>query len=234
MKHSATARNRCHTPHLVTGVAICLAALTFGLAPPAMGESAPEPPLSPRMPLIDATTRAEADGYARVDRLVRRSAAVPDVFDPAVCADKATAEHLRSSLLEHSLWIETQQAAHLEMIESLPGRLAQVPTREPYREDLISLYAKASPERSRRVEAIYREEISAAEIRVAFLDQVIGGAVQPKPSGFVFAGEADAARYRQTIAALNQAFANQDRLIAEYYAWEIEQKAALRQFRSQL
>lgn len=234
MNSSATSRNWCHAARLVAVAATCSAVMSVGAGSSAAGESASEPPLSARMPLIDAATRAEADSYARIDRLVRRSAAVPDVFDPAVCADKATAAKLRSSLLEYSLWIQTQEAAHLETIESFPGRLAQVTTREPYREDFIGLYANTSQERHRRVQAIYREEISAAEMRVAFLDQVIGGAIQPSSSGFNFASEADAARYRQAIASLNQSFAAQDRLIAEYYAWEIEQKAALRPFRNQL
>jgi hypothetical protein len=194
----------------------------------------PEAPLSARTPLIDAAARAETDGYARLDEIVERSAALPDVFDPALYSSAAETSGIRNRLLAHMLWLQGREASHLLQVESLPRRLDKVPTSEPYRSEFVALYAESTPERYTRVKSIYRAEISTAERLLAFVDQVAAGQIRPTPTGFTFRDESAATKYRDTIALLNQSYREQDFRISEYHAWEIRQKAALREFRNQL
>lgn len=206
----------------------------LGLLAPVSAAPQSEAPLSARTPLIDAAARAETDGYARIDALVQRSAALPDVYDPASYAEAGGVDRIRGRLLEHVLWLQSREASHLEMIESLPQRLAKVPTGEPYGPEFVALYAESSSRRYALVQSIYQAEISAAEHLLAFVDGIEAGRIRPTPEGFTFQTESDAADYRQTIVALNQSYREQDLRIGEYHAWEIQQKAALRKFRDQL
>lgn len=195
---------------------------------------AQEPPLSPRAPLIDAAARAEVDGYGRLDQVMRRTSALPDVFDPDVYSMGASVVDLRGMILGYILWLQGAEASHLEMIETFPARLSGIPTREPYRQEFIEHYRATTPERYRRVQAYYQEELAAAENRVAFLELISAGGVRPRPDGFAFGSEADKAKYRELIAAMNSSFAEQDARIGAYYAWEIDQKSALKGFRDRL
>lgn len=217
-----------------TGVAVGLLLWLLGCLPLSAAGPDTEPPLSARAPLIDAAARAEVDGYARLDQVMTRAAEIPDVFDPSVYAAGTTPEDLRSQLLRHILWLQGHATAHLAMIESLPFRFAEVTTREPYRQAFIEHYRVSGPERYRMIQSIYQEEISAAEHRVAFVDWVAAGDIRPAEAGFTFSSEADAQHYRDMIAEINRSSGEQDRRIATYYAWEIEQKKALRRFRDQL
>ncbi len=193
-----------------------------------------EPPLSARSPLIDAVARAETDGYARLDEVVNRSSALPDVFDPLLHATAEDTSGLRNDLLAHRLWLQDREASHLRQIESLPRRLEEVPTSEPYRSEFVALYAESTPERYARVQSIYRAEISATEQLLAFVDQIMAGHVRPTPAGFTFQNDSAATEYGETVALLNQSFREQEIRISDYHAWEIRQKAGRREFRDQL
>jgi hypothetical protein len=216
------------------GVAAGLLLWLLGCLSLSAAASDTEPPLSARTPLIDAAARAEIDGYARLDQVMTRAADIPEVFDPGVYAAGTTPADLRSQLLRHILWLQGQASAHLAMIESLPFRFAEVTTREPYRQAFIEHYRASGPERYRMVQSIYQEEISVAEHRVAFVDWLAAGGIRPTEAGFTFSSEADAQHYRDVISEINRSSGEQDRRIATYYAWEIEQNKALRRFRDQL
>jgi hypothetical protein len=120
------------------------------------------------------------------------------------------------------------------MIESLPQRLAKVPTRVPYGPEFVALYAESSSQRYALVQSIYQAEISAAEHLLAFVERIEARRIRPRSTGFLFQTESDAADYRQSIATLNESYREQELRIAEYHAWEIQQKSALRKFRDQL
>ncbi len=200
----------------------------------AVADAQTEPPLSARSPLIDAVARAETDGYARLDEVVNRSAALPDVFDPLLYATAGETSGIRNDLLAHLLWLQDREASHLQQIESLPRRLEEVPTSEPYRSELLAVYAESTPERYARVQSIYQAEISTTEQLLAFVDQIAAGHIRPTPAGFNFRNESAANEYRKTVALLNLSFREQDIRISDYHGWEIRQKAGLREFRDQL
>ncbi len=192
------------------------------------------PELSPREPLIDAVARDEVDGYARLDQAMTRASALPDVFDPGVYASGATTTEVRGRILGYLLWLRGAESSHLERIESLPTRLDKIVTREPYRKELIDLYRASTPERRRRIETFYEGEIAAAERRVAFLDFLDRHGIRAEPAGFVFSGDAEIEEYRDMVTNMNDISVAQDRRVGAYYAWEIRQKALLRQFRDRL
>ena len=168
-----------------------------------------EPLLSRRAPLIDAAARAEVDGYRRLDQVFQRAEILPDVFDPEVYSLGATPVDLRGMLLNFVLWLQGAEASHLEMIESLPARLADVATDEPYRTELIERFRNTTPERYRWVQAFYQEELTAAETRLAVLELVASDGVRPSRDGFTFRSETDAESYRKLVASMNQSFAQQ-------------------------
>lgn len=192
------------------------------------------PPLSPRSPLIDAAIRAEADSYARIDEMARRSSMLPEVLDPEIYSAPGNTDDLRHRLLQHVLWLQTQEAAHLHMIESLPAHFASISTDEPYQRQFVRLYEDAGMERYRRVQDIYQSEIRIVEELITFVDLVANDVVKPSAGGFSFRSEKDAADYRNRIATLNRSYEEQDQRVADYYTWEIGQKAQWRAFRDQL
>lgn len=231
----------CAPPHNRSGLFRAVPFLTrwrlfpaLWLIAAAVANAQTEPPLSARNPLIDAVARAETDGYARLDEVVNRSGALPDVFDPLLHATAKDTSGIRNDLLTHLLWLQDREASHLRQIESLPRRLENVSTSEPYRSAFLALYAESTPERYARVQSIYRAEISATEQLLAFVDQIMAGHIRPTPTGFTFRNDSAATEYRETIALLNQSFREQDIRISDYHAWEIRQKADLRAFRDQL
>ncbi len=195
---------------------------------------AQEPPLSPREPLIDALARAEVDSYARIDEAMERRLALPDVYDPGLYAAGATAREFRASLLGHLLWLRGAESSHLERIESLPARLAEIDTHEQYQEELVDLYETSTPERYRRIADFYSGEVAAVDQRLAFLDFLEQQGVSADPAGFVFSHDADVTDYGERVARANEIESAQDLRVSEYYAWEIEQKSFLRQFRDRL
>jgi hypothetical protein len=193
-----------------------------------------EPALSTRQPLIDALAREEVDSYDRLDDAMARAAALPHVFDPAIYAAETTTAEIRGQIQGYLLWLHSAESSHLEKIESLPARLARIGTREPYRSELIDTYRDSTAERYRRISRFYQGEIAAAKLRLAFLDFLDQHDIRPQPDGFRFASEADIQEYHRLVDEMNDISAAQDLRVSEYYAWEIRQKALLRQFRDQL
>jgi hypothetical protein len=234
MTESAPSHNPLTSCRPVTSITRLQVFAVLCLLAAAAAAAQPEPPLSARTPLIDAVARAETDGYARLDEVVERSAALPDVFDPALYDAAGDTSEIRNRLLAHLLWLRGREASHLQQIESLPRQLEEVATDEPYHSAFVALYAESTPERYARVKSIYQAEISTTEHLLAFVEQIEAGHVRPTPAGFTFEDDSAAAEYRETVALLNQVYRAQDLRISEYYAWEIRQKAALREFRDQL
>jgi len=193
-----------------------------------------DPGLSPRQPLIDALAREEVDAYARLDDTMTRAAALPHVFDPATYTDGTTTSEIRGRIQGYLRWLHGAESSHLEKIESLPSRLAQIGTHEPYRAELVDLYRDSTTERYRRISEFYQGEITAAELRLAFLDFLDERNIRAEPNGFVFASQAEVEEYHGLVERMNDLASVQDLRRSEYYAWEIRQKALLRQFRDQL
>ena len=52
--------------------------------------------------------------------------------------------------------------------------------------------------------------------------------------GFTFVSSADVVTYTRHVAEVNQAFEAQDNRLDLYYAWELREKARLRQYRDRL
>lgn len=193
-----------------------------------------DPALSPRQPLIDALAREEVDAYDRLDETMTRAAALPHVFDPATYTAETTTSEIRGRLQGYLRWLHGAESSHLEKIETLPTRLARIDTHEPYRAELIDLYRDSTTERYRRISEFYQGEITAAELRLAFLDFLDQRGIRAEPDGFVFASQAEVEEYHGLVGRMNDLAAVQDLRVNEYYAWEIRQKALLRQFRDQL
>jgi hypothetical protein len=190
--------------------------------------------LSPRQPLIDAVAREEIDGYRRLDEVMARAAELPDVFDSGIYAAGATTTELRGRILGYLLWLQGAESSHLERIESLPGRLALIDTREPYRDEFIEVYRASTPERYRRIGDFYRGEIAAANQRLGFLDFLDSHRIRTEAGGFVFSNGDEVGVYRDLVSQMNATSATQDLAVSDYYAWEIRQKSSLRHFRDQL
>lgn len=226
-QHGDTAGTAAPVSALIAG-ALILCLLLPGIS---LGQ---DPALSPRQPLIDALTREEIDSYDRLDDVMTRAAALPHVFDPAVYAAGNTTTEIRGLIQGYLVWLHSAESSHLEKIESLPARLARIDTREPYRTELIDVYRDSTAERHRRISQFYQGEITAAEVRLAFLGFLDQHNIRSAPDGFRFNSEADVQEYHRLVDKVNEVAAAQDLRVSEYYAWEIRQKALLRKFRDQL
>jgi hypothetical protein len=198
------------------------------------GSAAGQPTeLEGRAYLLDLAARAEVDGFARLDELTTRSAALPTVFDPVAFSGQG-ANDLRAAIQEHLIWLESAKAEHLFRIESLPGEMRAVRTSEPYTDELISDIAEITPERARLVAACYDGERAAADTQLAFLQFVERSDVRIDANGFTFVTDEDVVAYTGYVADVNQAFEAQNLRMDRYYAWELRQKAQLQQYRNRL
>lgn len=195
--------------------------------------AAQQPATEGRASLLDLAARAEVDGYARLDEMTERSAALPNVFDPAELLS-TDAESLRDQLQKHSVWLESARAAHLYRVETLPADMRAISTSEPYKEELASEIASLTPERVRLVSACYQGELEAVNAQLAFLGFIEKSDVRIGGDGFTFTTDEDVIEYTGHVAAVNAAFEAQNQRMERYYAWELRQKARLGRYRDRL
>lgn len=205
-------------------MAACLACMSLPAQPP-VAEG--------RASLLDLAARAEVDGYARLDELTTRSAALPNVFDPAVFAAKGPPA-LRVGIQAHLIWLESARAAHIYRVEALPADMATISTSEPYKEELVAEIAALTPERARLVSACYDGERAVAQAQLDFLAFIESSDVLVATDGFTFVSDEDVVTYTGHIAEVNEAFRTQNSRMDRYYAWELKQKARLRRYRDRL
>jgi hypothetical protein len=195
--------------------------------------AAQQPATEGRASLLDLAARAEVDGYARLDEMTERSAALPNVFDPAELLATG-AESLRHQLRKHNVWLESARAAHLYRIEMLPADMRAISTSEAYREELASEIASLTPERARLVSACYEGELEAVDAQLAFLAFIEKSDVRIGDDGFTFTTDEDVIEYTGHVASINAAFEAQNQRLERYYAWELRQKARLGRYRDKL
>ncbi|UCC14909.1 MAG: hypothetical protein JSW21_02860, partial [Gammaproteobacteria bacterium] len=177
---------------------------------------ATEPALSQRTPLLDVAMRAEVDSYSRLDRIQERSAQLPDVYDPGIYLREKPAPLVRGELNQYLLWLESQRADHFFAVESLPERMAVVPSSEPYTEALIAGYRDSTPERLSFLQEFYDSERDLITLHLPFMDFVETKAESSDAFGFAFKTEEDMNTYSDAITKANQAFSRRQAAVGRY------------------